>query len=67
MNILSILTVLLLEASNTSSVGAESWMYGGEKFYVVFVVILIIFFGIFTFLILLERKLSKIEHQIKER
>jgi hypothetical protein len=55
-------SVLPAAASNSTT----DFMESAGKFYVVIAVILIIFTGIILFLINLDRKLTKLEYQIKD-
>jgi CcmD family protein len=55
-------TQFLAAQSNTS----EDFMRSMGKIYVVVAVIVVVFIGITIFLIYLDRKLTKLEHQIKD-
>ena len=63
--LLNYISYLQIKGGNFANSG-ESWIYGTQKFYIVFAVILIILFGIFAFLFVLERRISKLDHHSKE-
>jgi CcmD family protein len=50
-----------------SSIEMADGLYQSGKIYVVIVVIAVIFAGILTYLILLDRKISKLEKEFKEK
>jgi CcmD family protein len=65
----SLLTTLLLLFSThdlLAQSGSTDFMRSMGKMYVVVAVILTIFIGIVLFLVFLDRRLTKIENQIKE-
>jgi CcmD family protein len=66
---LNLLTSLIIVAqpTNTSTVEMADGLYQSGKIYVVVGVILIIFTGIIIYLILLDRKISKLEKEIKNK
>ena len=61
-------TLLFLFTSNNllAQSGSTDFMRSMGKMYVVVAVILTIFIGIVLFLVFLDRRLTKIENQIKE-
>lgn len=63
-----ITTLLFLFISNglLAQTGSTDFMRSMGKMYVVVAVILTIFIGIVLFLVFLDRRLTKIENQIKE-
>ncbi|MEM6379020.1 MAG: CcmD family protein [Bacteroidota bacterium] len=62
------LVALLLMSTNTITFAqaSEDFMRSTGKIYVVVAVIIAIFIGIVAFLMYLDRKLTKLENQIKE-
>jgi len=69
-NYFSILFLLLTNvfafSQNTESEMADP-MYANGKIYVVVGVVVIIFIGIIAYLIMIDRKVSKIEKELKEK
>ena len=68
LRIISLLCLFLTNFNNTATAQAENadFMRSIGKIYAVVAVIVLIFIGIILFLIYLERKLSKLENQIKK-
>lgn len=62
----SILSLLTLFSALHAQTGDTDFMRSTGKIYVVVAVILAIFAGIVLFLIYLDRKLTKLENQIKD-
>jgi CcmD family protein len=62
----SILSLLTLVSALHAQTGDADFMRSTGKIYVVVAVILAIFAGIVLFLIYLDRKLTKLENQIKD-
>ena len=53
-------------AQDTQAVEMATGLYQSGKIYVVVIVVGIIFTGIITYLIMLDRKISKLEKEIKK-
>ncbi|HOY15940.1 MAG TPA: CcmD family protein [Haliscomenobacter sp.] len=64
-SLVCILTLLVQQMAFAQQASGD-FMRSIGRIYVVVAVILIIFFGIVLFLIYLDRKLTKLENQIKE-
>jgi CcmD family protein len=64
--LLVVLMVLAAQVSAFAQSGDADFLDNMGKMYVVLAVILAIFFGIVAFLVYLDRKLTKLENQIKE-
>lgn len=64
-SILLLLAILTAISPLSANTGSTDFMESAGKFYVVIAVILIIFIGIILFLINLDRKLTKLEYQIR--
>lgn len=64
-SILLLLAILTTISPLSANTGSTDFMESAGKFYVVIAVILIIFIGIILFLINLDRKLTKLEYQIR--
>jgi CcmD family protein len=60
------LCLLLVSSSLMAHDGGEDFMRSMGKMYVVVAVIVAIFIGIILFLIFLDKRLTKLENQIKE-
>lgn len=65
-NILTIILFLAISLPTVLAEGNQDFMRETGKINVVVAVILVIFLGIVWYLIRLERKLTKLEHQIKD-
>lgn len=63
---LAILLITLPVIAQTSNAPADDFMRSTGKIYVVVAVILAAFVGLVLFLVFLDRKLTKLENQIKE-
>ena len=61
-----ILTAMLVSSGLFAQSGGEDFMRSMGKMYVVVAVIVAIFIGIVLFLIFLDKRLTKLENQIKE-
>jgi len=69
-NYLSILFLLLTSVfafSQNAESEMDDPMYANGKIYVVVGVVVIIFIGIIAYLIMIDRKVSKIEKELKEK
>jgi CcmD family protein len=55
------------EVSDNASVEMASGLYQSGKIYVVVVVLAVIMIGIFAYLVMLDRKVSRIEKEIENR
>jgi CcmD family protein len=65
--VLLVLILALASIVNARAQGADAdFLESMGKMYVVLAVVLAIFFGIVAFLVYLDRKLTKLENQIKE-
>jgi CcmD family protein len=58
---------LVANVVSAKQVEMADGMRADGKIYVVVVIILVILFGLFTYLFLLDRKLNKMDQQLKER
>ncbi|MEO6904631.1 MAG: CcmD family protein [Bacteroidia bacterium] len=59
--------IMVAQPTNTSRIEMADGLYQSGKIFVVVVVLLIIFTGIIIYLILLDRKISKLEKEIKNK
>jgi Na+/alanine symporter len=59
-------SAMLAQNSNATEVEMADALYQSGKIYVVIVVIALIFTGIITYLVMLDKKISKLEKQQKE-
>jgi CcmD family protein len=64
--LLSIILFLAISLPSALAQGNHDFMRESGKIYVVVGVILLIFIGIVSYLVRLDRKLTKLEHQIKD-
>jgi CcmD family protein len=58
---------LIAQDTQTTTIEMADGLYQSGKIYVVVGVISIIFIGIVTYLIMLDRKISKLENEIKNK
>ena len=69
--ILNLLAFLFVSVSafaqNTDKVEMADELYKSGKIYVVVIVLSVIFVGIITYLVLLDRKVSKLEKEINKK
>ena len=61
-----ILISVSASAQDTQAVEMATGLYQSGKIYVVVTVVSVIFIGIVTYLIMLDRKISKLEKEIKK-
>lgn len=59
--------VIVAQPNNTSSIEMGDGLYQSGKIFVVVGVILIIFTGIIIYLVLIDRKISKLEKELKNK
>lgn len=60
-------SILILHAQQTADEKAADFLRKSDNLYVVISILITIFTGIIVFLIFQERKISKLEKQLKER
>jgi len=66
-SIICLLITQVASAQNTISDSANDFLRQSNKLYVVISILVTIFAGIIIFLILQERKISKLEQQLKDK